>query len=39
MLQARDVRGLCNYILLSQIVSILTGLSGLVAIPNLNVQQ
>jgi hypothetical protein len=32
MLQARDVRGLRNYILLSQIVSILTGLSGLVAI-------
>jgi hypothetical protein len=39
MLQARDVRGLRNYILLSQIVSILTGLSGLVSIPNLNVQQ
>jgi hypothetical protein len=32
MLHARDVRGLRHYVLLSQIVSILTGLSGLVAI-------
>jgi hypothetical protein len=32
MLHARDVRGLSRYILMGQIVSILMGLAGLVAI-------